>query len=52
MIFADIFTIMVELVYKNTMEGLPAEVKLVMAIAAIITNVPDFNDLFFKSIAL
>ncbi|GHT78528.1 hypothetical protein FACS189464_2130 [Bacteroidia bacterium] len=40
MIFADIFTILVELVYKNTMEGLPGEVKSVMAIAAIVTNVP------------
>jgi hypothetical protein len=40
MIFADIFTIMVELVYKNTMEGMPGEVKTVMAIAAIVTNVP------------
>ena len=40
MIFADIFTIIVELVYKNTMVGFPAEVKMVMAIAAIVTNVP------------
>ncbi|MDR0749298.1 MAG: DUF6326 family protein [Tannerellaceae bacterium] len=40
MIFADIFTIFVELTYKNTIEELPAEVKWVMAIAAIVTNVP------------
>ena len=40
MIFADIFTIMVELVDKNTLEGMPGEVKTVMAIAAIVTNIP------------
>jgi hypothetical protein len=40
MIFADIFTIMVELVHKNTLSELPGEVKTVMAIAAIVTNIP------------
>ncbi|MDR3194105.1 MAG: DUF6326 family protein [Tannerella sp.] len=40
MIFADIFTILVELVNKNTMEELPGDVITVMAIAAIVTNVP------------
>jgi len=40
MIFADIFSIMVELVNKNTLGGIPGEVKMVMAIAAIVTNVP------------
>ena len=40
MIFADIFTIMVELVNRNTLDGMPGEVKIVMAIAAIVTNVP------------
>ncbi|MCP4438257.1 MAG: hypothetical protein GY810_04870 [Aureispira sp.] len=39
MIFADIFSILVELVNKNTLE-IPGEVTLVMAIAAIITNIP------------
>lgn len=39
MIFADIFSIMVELVHKNTME-MPGEVTLVMAIAAVVTNIP------------
>jgi hypothetical protein len=40
MILADIFSIMVELVHKNTLDGMPGEVKMIMAIAAIITNVP------------
>jgi hypothetical protein len=40
MIFADIFTIMIELVYKNTLEGMPLEVKTLMAIAAVVTNIP------------
>ncbi len=39
MIFADIFSIMVELVNKNTLQ-IPGDVKTVMAIAAIITNIP------------
>lgn len=39
MIYADIFSIMVELVNKNTID-IPGEVKLVMAIAAIVTNIP------------
>jgi Family of unknown function (DUF6326) len=39
MIFADIFSIIVEIVNKDTMD-IPGEVKMVMAIAAIITNIP------------
>jgi len=39
MIFADIFSIMVELVNKDTLH-IPGDVKLIMAIAAIITNIP------------
>lgn len=39
MIFADIFSIMVELVNKNTI-NIPGNVKIVMAIAAVITNIP------------
>jgi len=39
MIFADIFSILVELVNKNTLH-IPGDVKVVMAIAAIITNIP------------
>ena len=39
MIFADIFSIMVELVNRNTLE-IPGDVKIVMAIAAIVTNIP------------
>ncbi len=37
MIFADIFTIMVELVYKNTLGDMPGEVRMVMAFAAVAT---------------
>lgn len=39
MIFADIFSIMVELVNNNTLD-IPGDVKIVMAIAAIVTNIP------------
>lgn len=39
MIFADIFSIMVELVNKNTL-AIIGEVKVTMAIAAIVTNIP------------
>jgi hypothetical protein len=39
MIFADIFSIMVELINKNTLE-IPMEVQTAMAIAAVMTNIP------------
>lgn len=39
MIFADIFSIMVELVNGNTID-ITGNVKTIMAIAAIITNIP------------
>jgi Family of unknown function (DUF6326) len=39
MIFADIFSIMVELVNKNTL-AIPGDVKVIMAIAAFVTNIP------------
>lgn len=39
MIFADIFSIMVELVNKNTLD-IPLEIKVTMAIAAVVTNIP------------
>lgn len=40
MIFADIFSIMVELVNKNTLTAIPGDVKVIMAIAAVVTNIP------------
>lgn len=39
MIFADIFTITIELVNKNTL-AIPGDVKVIMAIAAFVTNIP------------
>jgi hypothetical protein len=39
MIYADIFSIIVELVNKNTLD-IPGNVKTVMAIAALVTNIP------------
>lgn len=39
MIFADLFSIMVELVNKNTLD-IPGEVTSIMAVAAVVTNVP------------
>ena len=40
MIFADIFTVFVELVNENTLTAIPGDVKVIMAIAAIVTNIP------------
>lgn len=40
MIFADIFTVFVELVNKNTLTAIPADVKVIMGIAAVVTNIP------------
>lgn len=39
MIFADIFSIMIELVNMNTLD-IPGDVITIMAIAAIVTNIP------------
>lgn len=39
MIFADIYSIFVELVNKNTLD-IPGNVKTIMAFAAIVTNIP------------
>lgn len=39
MVFADIFSIMIELVNKNTLD-IPGDVKTVMALAAAVTNIP------------
>jgi len=39
MIYADIYSIMVELVNKNTLD-IPGNVKTIMAVAAIVTNIP------------
>lgn len=38
-LFADVFSIMVELVEGNTL-NVPGDVKTVMAVAAVITNIP------------
>jgi len=40
LIFADILSIMVELVNKNTLDIIGGEVTTAMAIAAIFTNIP------------
>ena len=39
MIYADIFSIIVELVNRDTL-NIPGDVKMVMAVAAIVTNIP------------
>jgi hypothetical protein len=39
MIYADIYSIMIELVNKDTL-NIPGDVKVIMAIAAIVTNIP------------
>jgi hypothetical protein len=40
MIYADIFTIIVELVNKNTFNDIPGDVKIMMAISALVINIP------------
>ena len=40
LIFADILSIMIELVNKNTLEIIGGNVTTAMAIAAIVTNIP------------
>jgi hypothetical protein len=40
MIYADIYTIIVEIAKGGRMEDIPGEVKTIMAIAAIVTNIP------------
>jgi hypothetical protein len=39
MVFADIYSIIVELVNRNTL-AIPGEVRTIMAIAAVVTNIP------------
>ena len=39
MIYADIYSIIIELVNKDTL-NIPGDVKVIMAIAAIVTNIP------------
>ncbi len=39
-IFADILSIMIELVNKNTLDIIGADVTMTMTIAAIVTNIP------------
>jgi Na+/melibiose symporter-like transporter len=41
MIFNDIFSIMVELVEKDTIQ-IPGDIKMIMLAAAVITNIPIF----------
>jgi hypothetical protein len=40
LVFADVLSIFVELVDKNTLGGIPDDVKTTMAIAAAVTNIP------------
>ncbi|WP_036820601.1 DUF6326 family protein [Polaribacter sp. Hel1_85] len=40
LLFADILSIMVELVNKNTLGDIIGEVTMTMAVAAILTNIP------------
>ncbi|MDZ4667449.1 MAG: DUF6326 family protein [bacterium] len=40
LIFADILSIMIELVKKNTIDIIGSDVSTTMAIAAIVTNIP------------
>tara|TARA_R110002051_G_scaffold324635_1_gene422861 strand:- start:56045 stop:56437 length:393 start_codon:yes stop_codon:yes gene_type:complete len=51
LIFADILSIIVELVNKNTLGDILGEVTSTMAIAAIITNIPILMIYFSKSLS-
>lgn len=50
MLFADVFSIMVELVAGGTLNDIPGDVKTVMAVAAIITNIPILMIYFSRSL--
>jgi len=50
LIFADILSIMVELVNKNTLDIIGSDVTTTMAIAAIVTNIPILMIYFSKSL--
>jgi hypothetical protein len=50
MVYADIFSIIVELVNKNTL-NIPGDVKTMMAIAAIVTNIPILMIYFSRTLA-
>ena len=49
MLFADVFSIMVELVDGGTLE-IPGDVKTMMAIAAVVTNIPILMIYFSRSL--
>lgn len=51
MIFADIFSIIVEIVHKSSFNDIPGEVKTVMAIAAIVTNIPIMMIYFSRTLS-
>lgn len=50
MLFADIFSLMVELVNKDTL-NIPGDVKTIIAIAAIVTNIPILMIYFSRILA-
>jgi len=49
-IFADILSIMIELVNKNTLDIIGGDVTTTMAIAAILTNIPILMVYFSKAL--
>jgi DMSO/TMAO reductase YedYZ heme-binding membrane subunit len=51
LIFADILSIIVELVNKNTLGDILGEVTTAMAIAAILTNIPIFMIYFSRELS-
>lgn len=50
MVFADIFSIMIELVRKDTL-NIPGDVTTIMAIAAVITNIPILMIYFSRTLS-
>lgn len=50
MLFADVFSIMVELVDGGTLDNIPGDVKTMMAVAAIVTNIPILMIYFSRSL--
>lgn len=50
MLFADVFSIIVELVDGGTLDGIPGDVKTMMAVAAIVTNIPILMIYFSRSL--
>lgn len=51
LIFADILSIMIELVNKNTLDIIGGDVTITMAVAAVVTNIPILMIYFSRALS-